>query len=277
MIVDRVNHLLPREAVVEERRDETKDTFSLRLAINDGGVFNFQAGQFNMIGFAGFGEAPFSFSMIDEENKILVQTIRNAGNVVDVLSKLQKGQKVYFRGPYGTGWPLEKLEGKNVIVVAGGIGLAPLRPVVHHLIKNRDRFGQVYLLYGARTHDDMLFKDQFGQWSNKINVLLSADQVDGAGELKVHEGLVTGLFGQMDIDLSKAVTFTCGPQIMMKFVAAGLIMDGQDPWDIYISMERRMKCGIAHCGHCQIGTKYVCKDGPVFCLPEIQKNPDTLL
>jgi NAD(P)H-flavin reductase len=271
-----INPLLPRTAIIEQRIAETEDTFSLRLSPEVGG-FNFKPGQFNMLGLPCIGEAPFSFSLIDEQNKMFVQTIRRAGNVVGVLAKLKKGQKVHFRGPYGNGWPLKRLEGKNVIIVAGGIGMAPLRPVIHYLLENRSRFGKVYLLYGARTPADILFKNDLIRWSSKINVLLSADQLNHHPGLKVHEGLVTNLFKQLDITLSDTITFTCGPQIMMKFVTAGLILDGQNPGDIYISLERRMKCGIAHCGHCQIGAKYVCRDGPVFCLPNIRKYADTLL
>lgn len=276
MKVTGANPLLPRTAVIEQRIAETEDTFSLRLSPEAGGC-NFKPGQFNMLGLPGIGEAPFSFSLIDEQNKIFVQTIRQAGNVVGALAKLKKGQKVHFRGPYGNGWPLERLEGKNVIIVAGGIGMAPLRPVIHYLLENRSKFGKVYLLYGARTPADILFKGDLIKWSSKINVLLSADQLNQYTDLKVHEGLVTNLFKQLDITLSDTITFTCSPQIMMKFVAAGLILDGQNPGDIYISMERRMKCGVAHCGHCQIGAKYVCKDGPVFRLPDIRKYADTLL
>ena len=276
MKTENINPLLPRTAVIEQRITETYDTFSLQLSpqVDD---FNFKPGQFNMLGLPGIGEAPFSFSLINEQKKTLIQTIRRAGNVVGALAKLRKGRKVHFRGPCGNGWPLEKLNGKNVIVVAGGIGMAPLRPVIHYLLKNTGKVGEVYLLYGARTPADMLFKNELAEWSTKINVLLSADEVNKKFNMKIHEGLVTTLFRQLDIPLSDTITFTCGPQIMMRFVAAGLIMDGQDENDIYVSLERRMKCGIGHCGHCQIGAKYVCKDGPVFSLPDIQRFADTLL
>ncbi len=270
------NPLQPAEATVEQRIVETENTFSLQL-LTEGDGFSFKPGQFNMLGLPGIGEAPFSFSWIDEQNRTFIQTIREAGNVVDALSKLKKGQKVHIRGPYGTGWPLEKVDGKNVIIVVGGIGMAPLRPVVHYCIQNKSRMGKICLLYGARTPEDMLFKDDLKNWSDQINVLLSADEINQQIELKVHEGLVTGLFDQLDVSLPETVTFTCGPQIMMKFVAAQLIFEGQNPNDIYVSLERRMKCGIAHCGHCQIGPKYVCKDGPVFRLPDIQKYADTLI
>jgi NAD(P)H-flavin reductase len=276
MTVRNANPLLPETAVVEQRIDETRDTFSLRLS-PPGDDFRFKPGQLNMLGLPGIGEAPFSYSSIDAQKKTLIQTIKQAGNVVGGLKELKKGSKVQFRGPYGRGWPLEELDGKNVIVAAGGIGMAPLRPVIHYLLANREKFLDVFLLYGARTPDDMLFMDDLVSWSKKINVFLSADEVTQDAPLEIYEGLVTGLFDRLDVSLPETVTFTCGPQIMMKFVSAGLILDGQSPGDIYISMERRMKCGIGHCGHCQIGSKYVCKDGPVFRLPDIHKYADTLL
>ena len=277
MKVENPNPLLPRAAIVKERIDETEDVFSLRLSPTGGNGFRCEPGQFNMLGVHGVGEAPISFSMLGAAGGQFVHTIRQAGNVVGALSKLRKGQKVHFRGPYGNGWPLDKLAGKNVIVVAGGIGMAPLRPVIHYLLKNKNKFGQVYLLYGARTPADILYKDELKRWANDINVLLSADEVTKKSSLDIREGLVTTLFDQLDVSLSDTITFTCGPQIMMKFVAAGLILEGQNPKDIYVSLERRMKCGIGHCGHCQIGAKFVCKDGPVFSLPDIQRFVDTLL
>lgn len=277
MKAEKVNPLLPKTAVVKEVITEAEDTFSLRLSLSNGNGIYCRPGQFNMLGVPGAGEAPFSFSLLDEEGKEFVHTIRYAGNVVGRLAKLRKGQKVHLRGPYGNGWPLEKLRGKNVVIVAGGIGMAPLRPVVHYLLKNKDKFGKVYLLYGARTPADILYKAELANWASNINILLSADKVKGKSLPDIREGLVTTLFDRLDISLSDTITFTCGPQIMMKFVAAGLILEGQNPGDIYVSLERRMRCGIAHCGHCQIGAKYVCKDGPVFSLPDIQRFQDTLL
>ncbi|MCE5185623.1 MAG: FAD/NAD(P)-binding protein [Planctomycetaceae bacterium] len=270
------NPLEPQTAIIEQHVEETDDIFSLyvRPQIND---FNFRPGQFAMIGLPGYGEAPFSFSVIDPRSRMLVQTIRKAGTVVDALSALHSGGQVSFRGPFGNGWPLEKLDGKNVIVIAGGIGMAPLRPVIHHLIENRSRFGEIYLFYGVKTIEDLLFSDDLEKWSASIHVLLSADEVRQNCRLPVRQGLVTVLFDQLLEPLSDAVTFTCGPQIMMKFAAAHLILQGQAATDIYVSLERRMKCGIAQCGHCQIGAKYVCMDGPVFCLPDIQRFADTFL
>jgi NAD(P)H-flavin reductase len=277
MNAEKTNPLSSKTAVIKEIITEAEDTFSLRLSPSDGNGMYCKAGQFNMLSVRGVGEAPFSFSLLDEKGEEFVHTIRRAGNVVGALAKLRKGQKVHLRGPYGNGWPLEKLKGKNVIVVAGGIGMAPLRPVVYHLLKNKDKLGKVYLLYGARTPADILYKAEIAGWADNINVLLSADKIKDKSSLNIREGLVTALFDQLDVSLSNTITFTCGPQIMMKFVAAGLILEGQNPEDIYVSLERRMKCGIGQCGHCQIGAKYVCKDGPVFSLPDIQRFADTLL
>jgi NAD(P)H-flavin reductase len=271
------NLLLPQTAVLKERITESADTFSLYLSAANAKNFSYKPGQFNMLGIAGIGEAPFSFSSLDTGKREFVHTIRTAGNVVDALSKFRKGQKITFRGPYGTGWPMDKLKGKNVIVVAGGIGIAPLRPVIHYLIKNKSIPASIYLIYGTKTLTDILFKNELKKWSKDINVLLSAEAINGKSSLDIQKGLVTILLSRIKVSPAESITLMCGPQIMMKFVAADLILKGQKSSDIYISLERRMRCGISHCGHCQIGAKYVCKDGPVFCLPDIKRFPDTLI
>jgi sulfhydrogenase subunit gamma (sulfur reductase) len=234
-------------------------------------------GQFNMLGLPGFKEAPFSFSSLDGDEGTFVHTIRAAGNVVSALYRLGPGDPVAFRGPFGTGWPLGKAQGRNLILVAGGIGMAPLRPVVEYVRKNRDSFREVYLLYGAKTSGDLLFTQELARWAEGITVLLAADEVRGEQPLPVQEGVVTKLFPHVHTTLKETTTFLCGPQVMMKFAAGALILDGQSPGSIYVSLERRMECGVAQCGHCQIGAKYVCKDGPVFALADITRFQDTLL
>ncbi len=272
-----VNPLVANLARVEDRIEETADTISLRFSQIDSEPMAYSPGQFNMVGFAGFGEAPFSFSSLDSGDGTFVHTIRTAGNVVSALDHLKHGDRVAFRGPFGTGWPLEQARGKNLLIVVGGIGMAPLRPVALHVLSNRDDFRDVYLLYGAKTSDDLLYERQFAEWNEAIAVLLAADKVTTELSLPVEEGLVTKLFRSVHVPLSDTITFTCGPQVMMKFVAGGLILDGQRPEDIYVSLERRMKCGIGHCGHCQIGAKNVCQHGPVFALSDIARFQDTLL
>jgi sulfhydrogenase subunit gamma (sulfur reductase) len=279
MDMENDNPLLPELARVEERITETADTISLRLSRAGFRPLTCRPGQFNMLGLPGFKEAPFSFSSLDGEEGTFVHTIRAAGNVVSALYRLGPGDPVAFRGPFGSGWPLAKAQGRNLILVAGGIGMAPLRPVVEYVRKNRDSFREVYLLYGAKTSDDLLFAPELAQWAQEITVLLAADEVRGeqAQPLPVQEGVVTKLFPRVHAALKDTTTFMCGPQIMMKFAAGALILDGQSPKNIHVSLERRMECGVAQCGHCQIGAKYVCKDGPVFALEDITRFQDTLL
>jgi sulfhydrogenase subunit gamma (sulfur reductase) len=270
------NPLAPMQGIVEEKIIEAKDVFSLRLSLSKGSLFSSKPGQFNMLGLAGIGEAPFSFSLLDSNGKSFIHTIRTAGNVVGAISKLDTGDNLAIRGPYGKGWPLDVAEGKNLIIVAGGIGMPPLRPVIYHVLRNRNKFKKIYLLYGAKTVEELLYKDELQNWAKEIPVLLSADKLTQSSILPIKHGLVTTLFDQLDVPMADTVTFTCGPQVMMKFVAAELIMQGHKPDSVFVSMERRMKCGIGHCGHCQIGAKFVCKDGPVFSLPQINRFPESI-
>lgn len=272
-----VNPLIGEPARVEEKVEESADTISLRLSQIHGEPIAYSPGQFNMLGFPGFGEAPFSFSSLDAGDGDFVHTIRDAGNVVSALDRVKRGDRVTFRGPFGTGWPLIRARGKNLLIVAGGIGMAPLRPVVLHVLEHREDFRSVSLLYGAKTTDDLLYERQFADWNETVRVLLAADQVRGGLSLPVQEGLVTRLLRFVDTPPANTITFMCGPQVMMKFVAGALVLDGHRPEDIYVSLERRMKCGIGHCGHCQIGPRYVCQDGPVFALADITRFQDTLL
>jgi len=271
------NPLLPELARVEEKTTETADTISLRLARTDSQPRAFRPGQFNMLGLPGFKEAPFSFSSLDGDAGTFVHTIRAAGNVVSALFRLEAGDPVAFRGPFGSGWPLEQAYDKNLILVAGGIGMAPLRPVVEHVLKHRERFRDIFLLYGARTSDDLLYSRQLLRWAEGMTVLLAADELRSELPLPVQEGVVTKLFGRVHAAPEQTITFMCGPQVMMKFAAGRLLLDGQSPADIYVSLERRMECGLALCGHCQLGAKFVCKDGPVFALADITRFQDTLL
>ncbi len=270
------NLLLPELARVEEKIPETADTMSLRLSRADARPLAYRPGQFNMLGLPGLKEAPFSFSSLDGDGTF-VHTIRAAGNVVSALYRLHPGDPLAFRGPFGAGWPFHKAQDKNLILVAGGIGMAPLRPVVEYVRRNRDRFREVYLLYGAKTSDDLLYRQELSQWNEVVDVLLAADHVRSKLPLPVQEGVVTKLLPRIHAALEETITFMCGPQVMMKFAAGGLILDGQLPEDIYVSLERRMECGVAQCGHCQVGAKFVCKDGPVFALADIKRFQDTLL
>jgi NAD(P)H-flavin reductase len=174
------------------------------------------------------------------------------------------------RGPFGTGWPLEAAEGRDVIVVAGGIGLAPLRPVIYRLMAERERYRRVVLLYGARTPRDILFRRELEHWRSRLDldVLVTVDRADPSWNGSV--GVVTRLISRAPIDPANAVAFLVGPEIMMRLTAAELMKIGLVAEAIYLSMERNMKCAVGFCGHCQFGPYFVCKDGPVFSLPRVQ-------
>ncbi len=273
------NQLLPEAAVIEQKIQETDDIYSLRLKMTGSRKFSFKPGQFNMLSMPGMGEAPVSFSSLPLKNNSFIHTIRVAGNVTNAINRLKTGNAIQIRGPFGSGWPLDKLKGKHVIVAAGGIGMAPLRPVVHYLLENRKKFNELFLIYGSKTEEDLLYKDELKSWSRAghISVFISVDQMRKKILANMKQGLVTTLLDNITVPLEDTATFICGPEIMMRFVARQLILKGQNSGDIFISLERRMKCGIAHCGHCQIGSKFVCKDGPVFSYNDIRRFVDTLL
>jgi len=271
--------LVPAQAVVRKKTFETDSVCSLTVALTGRDDFRFSPGEFNMLGLPGFGEAPFSFSTLKLADNTFTHTIRRAGEVTKALLALSPGDTLHLRGPYGNGWPLERVSGRPLILVAGGIGMAPLRPVLQHIFRHREDFADIFLLIGGRDSNHLLFKDDLRQWNTdkRVSVLPAVDQKPGLAFLNTHVGLVTDLLDTPGIPLREAVTFTCGPEIMMRFVTERLIDKGQDPGNIYISLERRMRCGTATCGHCQIGPRYVCKDGPVFCYSDIHGLADTLL
>jgi NAD(P)H-flavin reductase len=232
-----------------------------------------------MVGLPGIGEVPLSISSEPWREKEFDHTIRNVGGVTGVLCSLRKQDGVHIRGPYGTGWPMTEAAGKDIVFIAGGIGLAPLRPAVSRVLRNRKNYGKVNIVYGARTPEDMLFIDEFDGWSSspECRLLLSADRVSDPSKWKHKVGVVLSLFDEIDADPYSCIVMTCGPEIMMRFVVRGLIHRGYAQDAIYVSMERRMKCGIGHCGHCQLGPKYVCLDGPVFRYVDIKTYPDSIV
>ncbi|MDD2715327.1 MAG: FAD/NAD(P)-binding protein [Candidatus Wallbacteria bacterium] len=264
-----INPLLPGTAVLKEISAETSDVFSLKMTTDED--FLFEPGQFNMLGLPGFGEAPISFSSLPLK-KNFIHTIRVVGNVTQALCSLKAGDSLQLRGPFGNSWPLELALHKNLIIVAGGIGMAPLRPVVHFVQQNRKKFGRVFLIYGSKRSEDMLFTKEVEEWcsSDQITSFFCLERKSKKMPFPLSEGLVTSLLRNIDVPLKDAVTFTCGPDIMMHFVAEDLIRIGHKSRNIFVSMERRMKCGFGHCGHCQMGAKFICKDGPVFAYSEVR-------
>jgi NAD(P)H-flavin reductase len=271
------NPLLPESAVVLETKQQTYDTITLTMAFvgDRQTAYRFQPGQFNMVSLFGIGEAPISISSEPQRQESFDHTVRIVGNLTGALRRLEPGNLVGIRGPYGSGWPVEEAAGKNVLLVAGGIGLAPLRPVITHILSNRQRYGRLEILYGARTPKDLLYTDEYEAWRSAPDCTLSVtvDTVPDEEEWDGHVGVVTTLYKGMKTGPKDSVVMMCGPQIMMKFGIIGLEKEGFSPDDLYVSLERRMKCGVGMCGHCQTGPVHVCKDGPVFRYSRLKQSP----
>jgi NAD(P)H-flavin reductase len=250
---------------VISRTQELADTFSLQLepaAVMDG--FTFTPGQFNMLYRFGVGEVPISISGDPGDPGTLTHTIRSVGAVTDALKGLEPGHSVGVRGPFGSGWPVDEAEGYDVVILAGGVGLAPLRPVIYHLLANRERYGCICVYYGARSPEDILFREQLERWRGRFDINLDVTVDRAAPEWRGKVGVVTKLIGRQGFDPVDTLAFVCGPEIMMRYGIMSLNDLGVDNQHIYLSMERNMKCAVGFCGHCQFGTAFVCRDGPVF-------------
>jgi sulfite reductase subunit B len=266
------NIYLPTEATVEEIIEETPNIKTLRLKPNSG--FEFQTGQFVELTLPGIGEAPFTPSSDPAIKERIELTIMNVGRVTSLLHNLNKQTKLGLRGPYGKGYPLEDLQGKEILIVGGGVGLAPLRSLIFALFSSLDKYKKIILCYGARSPQDVLYRKALSEWNKKekMQVRLSVDKADSSWAGTV--GVVTTLLQDLPLDLERAVSVVCGPPVMMKFTTLKLLELGFKPADIYLSMEKNMSCGLGKCGHCRVGRYYVCKDGPVFKYEDLKDIPD---
>nr|MDO8134704.1 FAD/NAD(P)-binding protein [Candidatus Njordarchaeum guaymaensis] len=268
----KVAEFRPEKTVIKNIRDQTRDSRTLTLSFADGSKqhqYSFMPGQFNMLSVFGFGESAISISGDPKIKDTIDHTVRKVGNVTEALFRLKKGDAIGLRGPFGNTWPVDEAKGKNVLIVSGGIGLAPLRPAIMHIVNNRANYGNFEILYGARNPGELLFTDEFDQWRKikNTNLLLAVDAVPPGEKWNHAVGVVTVLFDKMQSKPKDTIVMTCGPEIMMHFGVQGLTKKGFSEDQIYVSLERRMKCGMAQCGACQIGPNYVCKDGPVFKSP----------
>ena len=237
--------------------------------------FKFEAGQFVELTLPGEGEAPFTPSSSPAETEKMDITIMKAGRVTALLHECKKGQKVGIRGPYGNGYPVDDFVGEYIYIVAGGVGLAPMRSLFLTLVARIKDFKSVVCRLGARTPADFIYKKTlFGAWQeiDGVDIKLTVDEADG--DWNGHVGVVTTILKPGDIDIANAVAVVCGPPIMMKHATLKLLEFGFQAKDIYLSMEKNMSCGIGKCGHCMIGKYYVCKDGPVFTYDQIKDYPN---
>ncbi len=256
---------------VRRRTRELNDVVSLELDPSDSLPRLFNPGQFNMLYMFGVGEAAISISGSPLEPGPLVHTIRAAGATTKAMCALKAGQPIGVRGPFGVGWPMQEAVGRDVVLLGGGIGLAPLRPAVLQIISQRERYGRVCLLVGARTPADLLFSQELAHWKSRFDfdVLVTVDRAAEGWRGEV--GVVTELIPRAHIEPAETVAMVCGPEVMMRFCATALRDRGVPAEQIYLSMERNMKCAVGVCGHCQFGATFVCKDGPVFPLSRIER------
>ena len=256
--------MLPRLFRVVDKRQETADSMTIDVAPLDGRPAAwFCPGQFNMLYLFGRGEVPISLSGNTARTDALAHTIRAVGNVTQGLVDLSCGDVIGLRGPFGSGWPMPTCEDRDVLVIAGGLGLAPLRPAVYHLLARREHYRRIAILYGARSPADLLFRSDLSRWRQRfdLSVNITVDHADSSWQGNV--GVITPLVARAEFDTAHAVALVCGPGIMMRFVASTLERRGLASERIYVSLERNMKCAIAHCGRCQFGPLFLCKDGPV--------------
>lgn len=266
-LLDPARPLTPRMLPVLAARRETQDTVTLDL--DPGAGFAFEPGQFMMVYVFGAGEAAISISGDPADGTRLVHTVRALGPVTQAICASHPGDALGVRGPFGRPWPVAAAEGADVVIVAGGIGLAPLRPALLHVLAARERYGTVTLLYGGRAPDQLLYRAELEAWRARgdldVAVIVDVAGPDWPGRV----GVVPGLIARARLDPAKSVAMVCGPEIMIRASASALLDRGVPAERIHVSLERNMQCGFGHCGHCQLGPTLICRDGPVYPYAEI--------
>jgi len=258
---------LPLPAQVKERIQESADIFTLRLQYPDlagDQRYEFAPGQFNMLYLHGVGEVAISIVSDPQDERLFDHTIRAVGRVTRGMSQLKEGDWVGVRGPFGVGWPLAEAEGKDVVIITGGLGCAPVVAVINYIFRRRERFGQVTIMQGVKHRDDLIWRERYDQWAQQpdTTVALAADNPEQ--DQSLFSGNVVQLFDRVDLQPDNAVAMLCGPEIMMKYAIEALMQRGFPDTRLWVSMERNMQCGNGLCGHCQMGPLFVCRDGPVF-------------
>lgn len=265
---------VPFEAAIKWIKRETRDTATYALKIRNNDIqkaYRFQPGQFNMLYFPGIGESAISISSGTSDHDLL-HTMRVAGDVTTAISKLGAGDVIGVRGPFGRGWPMEEAENRDLMIIAGGVGIAPLRSVIRHIYSSRKSCpGKDIILYGVKTPKDIIFRDEFPRYRDVFQVLLTVDKADPEEYWKGEVGLVTKLLDKVDFKPLGTTVFLCGPEIMMQVTIRELLLRGVPGEKIFLSMERNMNCGMGICGHCLFGPKFVCRDGAVFKYTDIEE------
>lgn len=263
---------MPVPARILEVQSENFNTRTFRMQFVDPEIrkrYRFVAGQFNMVYVPGVGEAAISISSDPEETEVLDHTIRIVGSVTRAIDHAGKGGLIGLRGPFGRPWPMETMKGHSIVIVGGGIGLAPIRPVIYSILREREEYGRVVLLYGCRTPEDRLYASELEQWEEdrSIQVLVTVDNATNAWNGPV--GVVTNQLKRLRVSAEETIVLVCGPKILNRVAAWKFLQLHVPPSRVYVSLERNMNCGFGRCGHCQYGPFFVCRDGPVFCFADI--------
>ena len=268
------NAMLPGKARILDIIDETRNIKTFRLSLADDEAhkkFLFLPGKFAMVSIFGYGEIPLGIASSHHEKRFFEVSVANVGNTSTAMHLLRKGDLVGIRGPFGRAFPYARMKGKDIIIVAGGTGIAPLRCLIKALLDERQLFGKIWLIYGARNRESFCYERELEEWrkSGKISIILSTDEK--CTEEKFCQGLVTDFVDKLDIDYKNASAALCGPEKMIENASEKLIKQGLKEEEIFVSLERLMHCGFGKCMHCNIGPKYACIDGPVFTLKETRE------
>ncbi|GGG06378.1 MULTISPECIES: FAD/NAD(P)-binding protein [Cysteiniphilum] len=268
---------LPHEAEIIDFIDDAPDIFTLRLRLCDADLrqkYSFKPGQFNMIYLYGVGEVAISIVNDREFNHdVFEHTIQVVGRITQGMHQLKKGQKVGIRGPFGSSWPVGEAQGKDVVIMTGGLGNAPLVAATEMMLKNREAYGRIYVVQGVRHSEGLIYQDKYTRWNAIPNtqVIVTATEGEPFGPWQWYKGFVTEAVKDLKLDYQNTYVMSVGPEIMMKNVARSFIDIGVPEHQVFVSLERSMKCAIGHCGHCQMGKEFVCKDGAVYAYPQVEK------
>ncbi len=246
------------------------------ITLPEGRDLGHEPGQFVQVSLFGIGEAPISVTSSPTKKGAFELCVRRVGMLTEKMHQLTVGSKIGIRGPFGKGFDVEALKGKDILIVGGGIGIVPLRSFINYILDNREDFGRLIICYGSRSPQELLYKDELSQWEADPKVEYHVTVDNGTPEWKGNVGVITTLVPSLDLDLNNTIAAVVGPPIMYKFVLMALKTKGFNDENIYMSLERRMKCGVGLCGHCQMNHHYVCQEGPVFHYPDIKNLPEAI-
>lgn len=266
----------PRLAEMVKIETLTQQEKLFTLYLDGGRDLGHRAGQFVEVSIFGIGEAPISITSSPSRNGTFELCVRDVGDVTGALHRMQAGTRVGIRGPYGNGFPVERMRGQDLLIAPAGLGMAPLRSLIRQVLDERDAFGRVIILYGARDPSQLLFKDELAQWQARDDVELHVTVDRGDESWTGNVGVITTLFPKIKVNPRTTVAVTVGPPVVYRFVLMELLSKGIQDGRIFLSLERRMKCGLGKCGHCQINDAYVCQEGPVFSYARLKELPEAI-